>query len=274
MTLRDIIALLAAAGIDNPRHEAMLLAEHFCRIPRSRLVIMQNEELDSPALEAAAHRRGERYPLQYLLGTWTFLSDDYQVSENCLIPRPETEELAALALRSLPRDGRMADLCSGSGCIGISVMKRRADCTCTAVEKYPETMEMTVKNARIHGVEGRMEFLCADVTEDVLHGLYDVIVSNPPYVTKEEMAALEAELSYEPAHALTDGGDGLSVIKALLRLCPAHLAPGGVLAIEIGSAQGAAVEKIARSLGLSGEIIPDLCGRDRFFLMRMSAESS
>lgn len=273
MTLRDITSLLAAAGIETPRHEAMLLAERFCRIPRSRLVIMQDEELSCPDLEAAARRRAERYPLQYLLGTWTFLGDDYEVSENCLIPRPETEELAMLALRSLPAGGRMADLCSGSGCIGVSVMKRRTDCTCTAVEKYPETMEMTIKNARLHGVDGRMDFLTADVTEDVLEGLYDVIVSNPPYVTESEMTDLEAELAFEPRHALTDGGDGLSIIEALLQIYPAHLAPDGVLAIEIGSAQGAAVTVIAQSLGLSGEILPDRYGRDRFFVLRADATS-
>ena len=268
MTLREITSLLATAGIENPRHEAMLLAEHFCRIQRSRLVIMQDEELHCPTLESAARRRAERYPLQYLLGTWTFLGDDYEVSENCLIPRPETEELAMLALRSLPRGGRMADLCSGSGCIGVSVIKRRVDCTCTAVEKYAETMEMTKRNARLHGVAERMNFLCADVTKDVLGGLYDVIVSNPPYVTAEEMDGLETELSYEPRHALTDGGNGLSIIEAELRLCPAHLAPGGTLAIEIGSGQGAAVSEIARSLGLSGEIVSDYSGRDRFFVYR------
>lgn len=274
MTLHDIISLLAAAGINNPRHEAMLLAEHFCHIPRSRLVIMQDDELSCPDLESAARRRAEKYPLQYLLGTWTFLGDDYEVSEDCLIPRPETEELAMLALRSLPRGGKMADLCSGSGCIGISVMKRRTDCTCTAVEKYPEAMEMTVKNALLHGVEGRMDFLTADVTGDVLKGLYDVIVSNPPYVTEQEMGSLEAELAFEPRHALTDGGNGLSIIEAELRLCPAHLAPGGVLAIEMGSSQGEALAEIARGLGLSGEIVPDRYGRDRFFVLHIDANPS
>jgi release factor glutamine methyltransferase len=268
VTLRSITSLLAEAGIGDARHEAMLLAEHFLNIPPSRLVIMQDEELCCDELDCAVLRRASRYPLQYLLGTWTFLGDDYEVSEDCLIPRPETEELASLALRSLPEGGKMADLCSGSGCIGVSVMKRRTDCTCTAVEKYPAAMKMTEKNARRHGVSHRMELITADVTEDALTGLYDVIVSNPPYVTEEEMAGLEKELSYEPRHALTDGGNGLSIIEAELKIYPAHLKAGGVLAIEIGSGQGDAVRMLAERHGIIGEIMTDSCDRDRIFLYR------
>lgn len=265
MTLRAVAQRLKDAGIRDASFEAAELA--CAATGKSRAAVM-TEELDAFKIEELLARRLAGEPLQYILGQWEFMGCPMKVSPDCLIPRADTEVLAELAVEALPVGGRFADLCTGSGCIAVSVLYHRRDAVGTAVELYENTIRIAGENAVLNGVSDRLELVTADVTADCLKGKYDVIVSNPPYVTSEEMNSLDREVLYEPAHALTDGGDGLSIIKRIIELYPSHLTDDGVLAVEIGWQQGAAVQHIAAENGLFSEIIKDTAGRDRVVKMQ------
>ena len=134
MTLNDIQRRLRAVGIEEAAWEARLLAARFTGLSDARLVIMGGEELDAPGLEEAVARRENREPLQYILGEWSFMGLSFSVSPACLIPRPDTETLVEYAVRQLPNNAKVADLCTGSGCIGIALAHHRPDITVAAVD--------------------------------------------------------------------------------------------------------------------------------------------
>ena len=268
MKLREITARLEAAGIEDAGYEASVLVEHFEGDGRAAQLAFDKDYV-SEALLSAISRREKREPLQYIMGQWDFMGYTFKVTPHTLIPRSDTELLCEFLIKNLPRGGRFADLCTGSGCIPISVLNMRRDATGVCVELYPETMEVARENGSLHKVDDRLEYILGDVTEDVLCGEFDVIVSNPPYVTVEEMEEISPEVEKEPAHALTDGGDGLSIIRKIIEIYPRHVKNGGCLAIEFGWKQGEAVTNIARELGYDSEILCDLEGRDRVIVIRL-----
>lgn len=272
MTLRSIEAALTAAGIPpaDAAYEARLLASHFTGISAARLLTMREDELPSPALADAVARRVTREPLQYILGEWEFMGLPFTVSPACLIPRADTETLVEAALPLLPKQARVADLCTGSGCIGIALAHFRPDITVTAVDLFENTRRMAEENARRLGVADRFSAVCGDVTEDLFPAdtFFDAIVSNPPYITFNEMNALAPELAFEPRAALTDEGDGLSVIRGVLRTAVRTLTDTGVLLMEFGAAQGTAVTALANDFGLTAAIRKDTAGHDRVLIAR------
>ena len=274
MTLTDMQRRLAAAGIEDAAWEARLLAAHYTGLSDARLLLMGREELEAPGLEAAVARRETREPLQYILGEWSFMGLSFSVNSHCLIPRPDTETLVEYAIRHLPKNARAADLCTGSGCIGIALAHYRPDVTVTAVDLFPETAKMAEENARRLGVSDRFTVQVGDVTEEIFSPdeRFAAIVSNPPYITLEEMKDLAPELSYEPRAALTDEGDGLSVIRGVLAAASRHLEDDGLLLMEFGAAQGEAVSRLAREYSFYDvHILKDAAGRDRVLCARHGA---
>lgn len=268
MTLRALTQILLTAGIKDAAFEAGELA---CAATGRSLASVMTDDFDETAVMPLAKRRIGGEPLQYILGQWEFMGCPFKVTPDCLIPRADTEILAQLLIDAIPRGGRFADLCTGSGCIAVSALYHRKDITGTAVELYENTLGIAKENAFINGVLDRLEFIHADVTSDCLgNEKYDVIVSNPPYVTAEEMKELDREVLCEPYYALTDGGDGLSIIRRIIELYPAHLKKCGVLAIEIGWQQGEAVQKIAAENGFVSNIIKDTADRDRVVCIRQT----
>lgn len=266
MTLNDIQRRLRAVGIEEAAWEARLLAARFTGLSDARLVIMGGEELDAPGLEEAVARRENREPLQYILGEWSFMGLSFSVSPACLIPRPDTETLVEYAVRQLPNNAKVADLCTGSGCIGIALAHHRPDITVAAVDLFPETAKMAEENARRLGVSDRFTVQVGDVTEEIFSAgeRFAAIVSNPPYITLSEMAELAPELSYEPRAALTDEGDGLSVIRGVLATASASLEEDGLLLMEFGAEQGEAVSRLAREYSFYDvHILKDAAGHDR-----------
>ncbi len=275
MTIRDLAETLSTAGIDSPLHEALLLAERFTGRSYSSLRAAVQEELalsptDANALWEAVEKRLSRYPLQYILGEWEFMGLTFRVNENCLIPRSDTEILCEYIIKHAPENGKLLDLCTGSGCIAAAVLHHRKDMTGSAVELYPETLATANENFRTTGLSHRIRPVLGDATTDLFpkEELYDVISANPPYVTAEEMATLAPELSAEPAHALTDGGDGLSILKAIIELYSAHLTEDGFMILEHGSTQSAAVLDYATSKGLSAIPLKDYGGNTRAAVIR------
>ncbi len=271
MTIRETENRLRAAGIENAAGEALLLWEHFTGVPRSRLIIMKDEERECKELEAAISRREGFEPLQYILGEWSFMRETYEVNPSTLVPREDTEILVSYAIENVARNGVFADLCAGSGCVGISTLAAREDLSCVSVELYGETLETAKRNAKRNGVDDRLSFVQADVTTPCFpkETLFDAVLSNPPYVTAQEWETLAEDVKKEPRAALTDGGDGLSVIRKILEIYPKHLKGGGFIAIEMGAEQGAAVSEIARDNGLSCRILKDFSGKDRVALCHL-----
>ena len=286
MTLDGIAARLKQAGIDPDaaRHEAMLLIERFRGVSFASILADRGRDFASPELEEAVEKRERRIPLQYILGTWEFCGLPFRVTEDCLIPRPDTEVVAERAAELLPEDGRFLDLCTGSGCIAgavlaLSLAKGRHTTGC-AVELVPKTAELARENLRALGFSDRCEVLTGDLrnaasllsrpTDAKEDNRFDVIVSNPPYVTAEEMEALAPELSHEPRIALTDEGDGLSLIRAIVRLYPPYLKKTGVLLIEHGWRQAEAVQSLAEEAGLKWSPLYDYGGHVRAGEMRLT----
>lgn len=269
---RSLCAYLTHHGIDasEAKEEAVLLMAHFCGVNRADLLCDRDRSYENSALDEAVRRRAQRYPLQYILGAWEFFGCTFAVDERCLIPRPDTEVLVEEAVKTLPRNGRFADLCTGSGCIAVAVLAARPDLTAVALELFPDTLALAVQNAEINGVADRFTPICADL---LIHGQealapyapFDAILSNPPYIPKRVVDELEPELFFEPRAALDGGEDGLTFYHAILKNYTHLLAPDGRILLEIGYDQGNTLEELGRIYlpRATARIIRDLGGNDR-----------
>ena len=226
-----------------PRLEAELLMARAIDMPRSFLFAHPEDELDDAALrrlqETVARRLGGE-PMAYITGVREFWSMELAVSPATLVPRPETELLVDVALRDIPRKAawRILDLGTGSGAIAIALGRERPLCSITAIDISPAALAVARENANRNAV-GNVNFLEGDWTAPVRTRRFEVIVSNPPYVGDGD-EALEA-LRAEPQLALTAGPDGLAAIEILARDCPALMADDGLLVLEHGAGQQAAV---------------------------------
>lgn len=250
---REISARLLAAGIENAAWEAQLLCE----------------KLEGEALESAVARREGHYPLQYLLGEWGFWRESYEVSEHCLVPRPDTEHLVEEAIRRLPAQARFLDLCTGSGCVAISVLCSRPDTTAVAVDLFEETLALAARNAVRNGAANRVEFRLADVlVGSDEENAYDAILSNPPYIRNDVVPTLSDEVRHEPAAALLGGEDGLDFYRAILSKWRKALKRGGFFLFEIGYDQADALKELASEHGLSATVFRDFGGNDRVVLLQ------
>ena len=261
---------LAKAGIDEPAFEASLLLEQIAGVSRATVMTERNRLYDLPALETAVARRLSREPLQYILGEWEFFGCGFRVNEHCLIPRPDTEVLVETAVKLLPRDARIVDLCTGSGCIAVATLVHRPDVTSYALELYPETLSLATENATRNGVSERFTPVCADLLTDGVTALspcapYDAILSNPPYIPTADIDGLSPEVHREPFAALDGGEDGLTFYRAILRDYAPLVKPGGLILLEMGYDQAAELISLAREYlpRAKVEIIRDLGGNDR-----------
>ena len=204
---------------------------------------------DEKTIRQLTERRSSGYPLQYLLGEWEFYGYPFRLSEDVLIPRPDTETLIENVLEICRRQGmrspRIADLCSGSGCIAITLKKELPLADVSAVELSDGALDMIKENASLNDADIRI--IKGDVlkkkTADMFRDM-DIIVSNPPYVTAKEMAELQQEVRYEPEMALYGGEDGLDFYRTMTALWKKSLADGGWLVYEYGDGQQNEVEKI------------------------------
>ncbi|MBQ5834081.1 MAG: peptide chain release factor N(5)-glutamine methyltransferase [Clostridia bacterium] len=276
MTYSELCRRLFAAGIENAQGEAAILLEHFCGIDAMARLSDPEADLTSPELEGALQKREARYPLQYILGEWDFYRQTYEVCPDCLIPRSDTEILVEEAIRLLPFDARFADLCTGSGCIAISVLAERPDTSAVALEKFPATLALACRNAERNGVANRFSPLREDLlapTRPLSDEPLDAILSNPPYIPTSVLPSLAPELSAEPPAALDGGEDGLLFYRAILRDYARYLKPSGFLLLEIGYDQAEALCSLAPQYGFSCvRVLRDYGGQDRVLhLKRLDA---
>ena len=269
-TYQTLTQALSQAGIDQPAYEASLLLEHFAGVSYATLMTDRDRVYDLPALESAVTRRLSREPLQYILGEWDFCGCTFRVTPDCLIPRPDTEILVETAIKALPRDARVADLCTGSGCIAVATLYHRPDITADGLELYPQTLALAVENANRNGVTDRFNPIEADLLGDGSAKLsplapYDAILSNPPYIPTADIAALSPEVHKEPIAALDGGEDGLVFYRAILRDYAQLVKPGGLILLEMAYDQAEDLKALAAQYlpEASVEILRDLGGNDR-----------
>ncbi len=234
-------------------------------IPERDLGLLREKFPDIEDFHAALKRLERREPLAYVLGEWYFYDEVYRVSPDCLIPRPETEHLVEELIKRLPAGGCFADLCTGSGCIAVSVLAHRPDCRAVGVDLSPAALKIADFNAKANGVNDRIEWVVGDITKGNLLGdrKFDIIVSNPPYVDTAVIDTLEPEVRYEPRIALDGGEDGLRFYRALLERWLIHIKEDGFLICEIGYDQGDRLKALCPC-----EIKKDYSGCDRVMILK------
>ena len=266
MTYNEICQALAGAGIENNRGEASMLICHFCNINKAELLTRRDEDFDSEELSEAVKKRASHYPLQYILGFWDFCHETYRVTEDTLIPRQDTEKLVELAAKLMPQSARFIDLCTGSGCVAISTLAARPDCTAVAVDIFPKTLEIAGENAERNKVGDRLGLITQDVLKpDFMNelGKFDCIISNPPYIETHKIELLDEELSFEPEAALNGGNDGLDFYRVIIADYKKYLSDNGIMLLEIGCDQAHAVTAISHAAGFRCEVYKDFGGNDR-----------
>ncbi len=276
MTYGELCKRLADAGIESADWDAECLICRYFSVNAATLRSDPTRSFDGEAFIEAVTQRCRRVPLQYILGEWDFYRQTYEVSPDCLIPRSDTEILVEAAIRRLPHGARFADLCTGSGCIAISTLAERADTWAIAVEKFPRTLALAVRNAERNGVSDRFVPICADVLENPPAPLtepLDAILSNPPYIATNVLKGLTPEVRSEPRAALDGGEDGLLFYRAILKTYADLLTPEGFFLFEIGYDQGEALVSLGKSHGFTHtEVLRDLGGCDRVVYLSRTHE--
>lgn len=265
---------LEAAGLDNAHQECRWMLAALLELTPGQLPFHLPETAND-AIAAAFRRqvglRASGLPLQYVMGTAEFRSLLLQVGPGVLIPRPETEQLVDLALELLPPAGRACDLCTGSGAIALALASERPDSRIVATDLSEQALAYARDNQRRIGL-ANVSFFLGDLFQPLPPGTgpFDLVASNPPYVTEAEYAELDPGVrDHEPKLALTSGADGLDLLRRLLREAKAWLRPGGWLLCEIGAGQGPALLELLKQEGYAEAAIrQDYSGRDRFALGR------
>ena len=260
-------------GIDSPRLTAELLLAHLLQTSRVRLYTDLDRPLEPSELagyRGLIARRASGEPTSYLTGVREFYGRPFAVDARVLVPRPETELLVEAVLQAVPRNAevRIVDLCTGSGCVGITLALERPAARVLATDTSADAITVALTNAAALGVADRFEARPGDLFAPVENEPpFDVVVANPPYVRRGELAALSPEVRREPQGALDGGADGLEVIRRIAAAAPARLVPGGLLALEIGDAQGPAVQSLLEAGGYASvRIERDLARHDRLAL--------
>jgi release factor glutamine methyltransferase len=256
-------------GVDRPRFEAEVLLAEVLGIARLDLYTGFERPLEEGELrryrEAIIRRRAFE-PAAYITGRREFWSRDFIVDSRVLVPRPETETLVQEALHRLPETGRVLDLCTGSGCVAVTLALERPQMTVDAVDISKDACEVAAANAARHGVTDRVNVIDGDLFDPLPEGArYDIITSNPPYVADADMDALQEEVRHEPRLALAGGPDGLDVIRRIVEQAPTYLVPRGWLLLEADPRQ---MSHLVSDLGprffpIEGMVIADLSGRER-----------
>lgn len=269
MTFREAIGYgegkLNTAGIVDAKNDAWLLLTFICKIDRTFYYSHMDEEVPSEQLEEYENvliKRAEHVPLQYITGEQEFMGLPFHVNESVLIPRQDTESLVEEALKLIRPGMKVMDMCTGSGCILISILKNVVNVEGAGFDISKQAINVAKENAKLNGVVASFEK--SDLF-DMVTEKYDVIVSNPPYIPTDVIAGLMPEVAvYEPYNALDGKEDGLHFYRRIVKECKAYLNPEGKLLFEIGHDQGESVPALMREAGFKDvRVVKDLAGNDR-----------
>lgn len=247
---------LAEKGVENARREAEWLLCEATGLDRVGLYLNFDKPMSEDELatyRALVTRRGKREPLQHILGSQEFDGLSFLVTPAVLIPRHDTETLLEQALQHAPHLHSILDIGTGSGCIAIALARRLPEAQVTAVDLSVEALALAQRNAELHGAA--VEFLQGSFFEPVAGRRFDLIVSNPPYITSADLLALQPEVrDHEPILALDGGPDGLTAYRAIVSQAATHLEPNGWLLLEVGAGQAADVAALLAQAGFGGII--------------------
>lgn len=251
MTIREVLKQAAArlerAGVPNGDYDAAVMLAHV--LGEDALMLRMNGWKEMPqdrleSYEAILARRERREPMQYILGSTGFMGLDFHVEPGVLCPRPDTEILCEEALRRLAPGARVLDIGTGSGAIAVSIARLGRDVRVTAVDVSDTALRVASGNAERNGAQVR--FVKSDCFAALAGETFDMIISNPPYISREEMETLMPEVRMEPELALFGGEDGLDFYRRISREASAYLNKGGCLLFEIGWKQKDAVCSLLR----------------------------
>lgn len=269
--LHDAADRLAAAGVDSARTDARILLAHAMGATREDLIAGTR----APSAEEAALfesfivRRIAREPVAYIRGEREFWSTAFKVGPGVLVPRPETETLIEEALAAMPdRNATLsiADLGTGSGALLIAALKEFPNAHGVGFERSPQARAYAEANLAAHGVTGRGEIVASDWNDAA--GPFDLVFSNPPYISTREIETLDPEVRlYEPRAALDGGPDGLNAYRGLAGLLPRILKSAGLAFLELGLDQAVHVEPLFKNLHVV-RVAPDLAGIPRVLVLQ------
>lgn len=283
--LKEGTKVLEDAGIEEAGLDAWLLLEYTTGRNRAYYFAHKEEAVEKEAAETFREligKRGKRIPLQHLTHQAFFMGYEFYVNEHVLIPRQDTETLAEEALKVLKdrEDPEILDMCTGSGCILLSLLMEKKDATGTGVDLSREALLVAERNAESLGVSDRASFLRSNLfsdeyfckKDDKKSREYDILISNPPYIRTSDIEELMDEVKlHDPRMALDGFEDGLYFYREITARAQEFLKPGGWLMYEIGCDQGEDVKELLLKEGFGNtEIRQDLCGRDRVVLGQKS----
>jgi len=306
--LKYAVQLLTDSGLSDAKASAETLLSFVLNTSRSKLPLIRNQKLSEKEISVFNDyilRRSKREPAAYITGFCGFMGYEFSVNKNVLIPRPETELLVEEVLklkysyschsgldpesivsknnslflkflknanvdsRFCGNDGKVVlDLCTGSGCIAVSLAKSGLFEKITAADISDKALETAVKNADLNGVKN-IEFIKSDVFENLAGRKFDIIVSNPPYISQEERERLEPELGFEPVIALIAPNDGLFFYRKIAEQAKLYLNQGGIILLELNANKSAEIKKIFQDAGFEDvKIIKDYSDLDRILKIR------
>ena len=269
MTYREAVEFgtkcLTDAGVPDAALDAWYLLQMVCKIERSYYYVHGEEDITQDAqkeYEIAVQKRAEHIPLQYIIGEQEFMGLRFKVNSNVLIPRQDTETLVEQVLKIVKPGMKVLDLCTGSGCVLISVLKNAPELTGMGSDISKTALLVAKENAKLHEVDA--EWVRSDLFDNITE-TFDVIMANPPYIPTGENLSLMPEVrDFEPENALDGGADGLDFYRKIAGQVKDYLNPGGYVYMEIGYDQGEAVSELMRNAGFTEvEVIKDLARNDR-----------
>lgn len=269
MTYREAVEFgtkcLIDAGVPDAALDAWYLLQMVCKIERSYYYVHGEEDITQDAqkeYEIAVQKRAEHIPLQYIIGEQEFMGLRFKVNSNVLIPRQDTETLVEQVLKIVKPGMKVLDLCTGSGCVLISVLKNAPELTGMGSDISKTALLVAKENAKLHEVDA--EWVRSDLFDNITE-TFDVIMANPPYIPTGEILSLMPEVrDFEPENALDGGADGLDFYRKIAGQVKDYLNPGGYVYMEIGYDQGEAVSELMRNAGFTEvEVIKDLARNDR-----------
>lgn len=260
--MKSAIEHLQAKGIEDARLNVELLLAHTLDLQRIQLYVNFDKPLSQEELKqfrTLYERRLKREPVQYIIGSASFMGLHFVVDPRVFIPRPETETLieqTMLACQRYQEEGliHIFEVGTGSGNIAVALAKFVKQSIVTTIDISLEALAVAKQNAQLHAVESKIKFSCSDVFDQadaLLQSQYDIVVSNPPYIPKDEWEQLQKEVKdFEPSSALTDGTDGLKFYNRMVEILPVILKPGGTVVFEVGFGQSETIAQKLKQAGL------------------------
>jgi release factor glutamine methyltransferase len=276
--LKEAKGILSNAGIENPERDAESALSHCLGIERV-ILYRDNPEISDEMnmqIDALIKRRSGREPLQYILGYTEFHGLKIKVGPGVLIPRPETELLAEEAITAIANcklqklNCKFLDLCTGSGCIALTLAKAFPDAQVYGTDMSADALGYAGENAELNNIKN-ITFLKGDLFKPVKDMQFDMIISNPPYIRKDDMKLLQPEIrDWEPVAALDGGEDGLDYYRKIISGAGDHLKENGFLMLEIGMGQSDPIREMAEDEGFNNiQILKDYAGIDRIVKLKM-----